>query len=471
MRWLGNSVRVRLTCAVTLVFGLALSLSAWGLVQRLEATLIADVQSRNDAVAQAVGERLAADPSAVTLTGSAIVEGLPDNYDRDLIAQGLNESVVYVDGEGVSMFDESEVAPSLFDRIRSVVTGQATPLFGKALPSDTDQERSVVSQVDVPTPQGNLRLHVASSLQPTLATVDRVSNSLVIAVPMFIVAVGLMAWFMTGRTLRPVSAIINQVNEITGSTLDQRVPVPETRDEIGELARTMNAMLDRLQSSQDRQQQFVSDASHEFRSPVAAIRTQVETALLHPDTADWKSIGETVLVEDHRLAALVDDMLALARISEGVQGPRTDVDLDEIIHDHTVRRPEITVDRRRVVAGRVCGVRDELTSVVRNLIDNAVRHANSQVRVSLHTTGSGEAVRFSVEDDGPGIPSHLRAEVFERFSRLEEARSRDAGGSGLGLALTKRIVESHGGLIWVDDSELGGAGFHVQLPAAGASDD
>ena len=201
-----------------------------------------------------------------------------------------------------------------------------------------------------------------------------------------------------------------------------------------------------------------------MRSPVASIRLQLETALMRPEQTDWEQVGRTVLAEDQRLAGLVDNLLALARIEEGQRRPQAEVDLDEIIHDQLARPRRVTVDRSGVLAGRVYGVRDELTSVVRNLIDNAERHAGSVVKVSLATKGPW--VRLAVEDDGPGVEPNLRDKVFERFARLQEARSRDAGGAGLGLALTKRIVETHNGRIFIEDSSLGGAAFVVELPAA-----
>ncbi len=264
-------------------------------------------------------------------------------------------------------------------------------------------------------------------------------------------------------------SITRRANEITGSTLHQRVPEPRTDDEIGELARTMNAMLDRIEGSSERQKRFMSDASHELRSPVASIRTQLETALLRPDHTDWPHVGRTVLAEDERLGALVDNLLALTRLEEGVRRPTSEVDLDELCYEQLQRTFRVPIDRSGVLAGRVIGVPDELTSVVRNLIDNAARHAATAARVSLATYGP--TVRLCVEDDGPGVPMELREKVFERFTRLQEARSRDAGGSGLGLALTKRIVESHGGRIFVESAALGGAAFVVELPAALADDE
>jgi signal transduction histidine kinase len=256
-----------------------------------------------------------------------------------------------------------------------------------------------------------------------------------------------------------------RVRELSATTLDARVPVPPTDDEIAELATTMNEMLDRLQAASVSQRQFVSDASHELRSPVASIRAQLETALQYPDDVDWPSVARIVLAEDARLEHLVGNLLAMARLEEGRLGPRSEIDMDDLVMAQTQRMTGIRLDLSGVSGGRVWGNPDELTSVVRNLLDNAARHATSTVAVSVQENGPW--VLVTVGDDGPGVPVEDRERVFERFARLQEGRSRDQGGTGLGLALSRRVVESHGGRIHVEASPLGGACFVVSLPSSG----
>jgi signal transduction histidine kinase len=253
------------------------------------------------------------------------------------------------------------------------------------------------------------------------------------------------------------------VRELSATTLDARVPVPPTDDEIAELATTMNEMLDRLQAASVSQRQFVSDASHELRSPVASIRAQLETALRYPDDVDWPSVAQIVLAEDARLEHLVGNLLAMARLEEGRLGPRSEIDLDDLVMAQTQRMTGVRLDLSGVSGGRVWGNPDELTSVVRNLLDNAARHARSTVAVSVRETGPWVVV--SVGDDGPGVPPEDRERVFERFARLQEGRSRDQGGTGLGLALSRRVAEAHGGQVHVEESPLGGACFVVSLPS------
>jgi signal transduction histidine kinase len=283
-----------------------------------------------------------------------------------------------------------------------------------------------------------------------------------------ILLVALAAWYFTGRALQPVEAIRLEAEEITGATMNRRVPEPDTDDEVGRLARTMNAMLDRLETSSQRQRQFVSDASHELRSPLASIRTNLEVALRHADRTDWPSVANRALAEDVRMEDTVSELLELARLDES-SGPvllesLPDVDVDELVLDDTVQPRRVPIDTTRVSAGRVHGRREQLTRVVRNLVDNAARHAESRVAVEL-STNDAEVVLI-VDDDGPGIPVDERERVFDRFTRLDDGRARDAGGLGLGLSMVKAITEQHGGTVTIEDAPLGGARLRVRLPAA-----
>jgi signal transduction histidine kinase len=324
---------------------------------------------------------------------------------------------------------------------------------GRVVPADdrarvgAERARDLQTQRIVETAEGQITLISERSLEEVDETIESISDALLVGVPALVLLLGALTWFMAGRALRPVEAIRAEAAAITGSTIHRRVPVPATRDEVAALATTMNGMLDRLEDAASRQRRFVSDASHELRSPVASIRTQLEVGLRRPD-ADWPRIAERVLAEDARLEEAVADLVELARLDE--DAPVTDlaeVDLDEIVLEECRR-----------------GRRDALTRVVRNLVDNAARHAETRVAVALRTDGS--VVELVVEDDGPGIAPEDRDRVFERFTRLDEGRARDAGGMGLGLAVVRATVERHGGTVAVGDAEPHGARFVVRLPAA-----
>jgi signal transduction histidine kinase len=314
-------------------------------------------------------------------------------------------------------------------------------------------------------------VYVASSLEPVDRSTQTLARLLVLGLPALLGVVGLVAWFVVGRALRPVEAIRSEVEAISERGLPRRVTEPKANDEIGRLAHTMNVMLGRLEASTERDQRFVADASHELRSPLTSIRAQLEVDLAHPEQADLLATHREVLVETNRLQRLVDDLLALARSdSTRTRLRQRPVDLDDLVLRETKRMREVTdvkFDVTKVSGGQVTGDVDQLTRVVMNLIDNAARHAHSTVTISLDEIGA--QVTLSVADDGPGIPTGSAARVFDRFARLDEARGRDAGGSGLGLAIAKEIVLAHHGTIQLEDAGLG-ARFIVRLPAANEVD-
>lgn len=281
--------------------------------------------------------------------------------------------------------------------------------------------------------------------------------------------VGVTTWLVVGRSLAPVDAMRREVEEISAAQLHRRVPDPAGQDEIAWLAYTMNRMLDRLEAAHLRQRRFISDASHELRSPVAAIRQHAEVALAHPETTSVTGLAGLVLSEDQRVQRLVEDLLLLARADEGMVAVRGGpVDLDDLVFAEARRLRESTelrISGAAVSAGRVTGDAAALSRVLRNLGDNAARHAHGAIAFGL--AGRDDQVVLTIEDDGPGIPAADRERVFGRFVRLDTARARDDGGSGLGLAIVAELVRAHGGKVSVDSGDLGGARVEIRLPAAG----
>jgi signal transduction histidine kinase len=316
----------------------------------------------------------------------------------------------------------------------------------------------------VATPTGTVRVLVASSLASTDHSLAIVGGGLAVGAPALLLLVALTTWVAAGRALAPVEAIRAEVAEISMRALDRTVPEPEANDEIGRLARTMNQMLERLRGSAARQRQFVSDASHELRSPLAGMRAELEVAMAHEQDADWHHTAGDVLEDLGRLQRLVDQLLVLARLDESAPVADRPVDLDELVLREARRARErdgLVVDVHAVSAGRVRGDPDRLRQVVRNLVDNAARHARSTVTLRLQAE-AGSTV-LTVADDGPGIPPGERERIFERFTRLDEARATDNGGSGLGLAITREIVAAHGGTVEAEDPPMG-ARLVVRLP-------
>jgi signal transduction histidine kinase len=318
---------------------------------------------------------------------------------------------------------------------------------------------------------GTLRVTAIGPGDEIARTVDAVSHALWLMLPSLVGVVALVAWWLAGRALRPVEAIRLEAESIGGSTIHRRLPEPASDDEIGRLARTMNAMLGRLDRSAQRQRQFVSDASHELRSPVAAIRTDLEVALREGDRADWPSVARAVLAEEGRLERLLNDLLVLAADEEtaGASVHGTPVDMLRLAVEEADRPHRVPVRLGATEAApdpddaTVTGVPARLDRALTNLVDNAVRHARSTVRVTV--SREGDFVRTVVDDDGPGIEPADRERIFERFTRLDGSRARRQGGAGLGLAVVRSIAGRHGGYVWADVSPLGGARFTLDLPA------
>jgi signal transduction histidine kinase len=321
-----------------------------------------------------------------------------------------------------------------------------------------------VAATRIDTPRGPGIVYSAASLEPVTDSIHALEALLAVVVPSLVLLVGATTWLLVGRTLHPVEAMRRQVAEISATELSRRVPEPGTDDEINRLAETMNAMLARLEDAVQRQRVFVSDAAHELRSPLAAMRTELEVTAAHIDAADWPTVVDRLSADNRRMERLVEDLLVLATAEEQGTRPRGQVDLDEVVlrQLQPVRATSrLRLDLEGLGAARVVGDADQLERVVANLLDNAERHATSTITVALRTIdGTAELV---VADDGPGVPVEQRRRIFERFARADEARDRRSGGAGLGLAIASRIVQLHGGSIEVGDAPRG-TRMVVRLP-------
>jgi signal transduction histidine kinase len=223
-------------------------------------------------------------------------------------------------------------------------------------------------------------------------------------------------------------------------------------------------MLHRLDAARARQRAFVADAAHELRSPLTTMRTELEVAQRLPDT-DWPALAGDLLADVDRLSRLVDDLLLLARADDAVStpaaaAPAATVELGGLLGEVAARYPAVRYVRPEQP---VCttGDRDALGRVVANLLDNATRHAAGEVVLTVAADGGYQ--RISVCDDGPGIPAADRERVFQRFTRLDDARARDAGGTGLGLAIVRELVRQHHGIVTLGDADPG-LRVDVRLP-------
>jgi signal transduction histidine kinase len=271
--------------------------------------------------------------------------------------------------------------------------------------------------------------------------------SVAISFPLLLVIAGALIWFGIGLALAPVEAIRRRVDLIAARDLSERVPLTGGDDEIARMARTVNDMLDRLEAASKFQQEFVSNVSHELRSPLTTLLATVDRAVSDEDRANWSLAAETILREGRRLDVLIDDLFWLARNDEfQVESPRTDVDLDDLLFEESQRiraMSDLTVDTSLVTPTRVLGDPAMLKRMIRNVVDNAARYALQSLTFSSGFEGD-EAI-VTVGDDGEGIDVASSARFFDRFVRADPARSRRSGGTGLGLAIVTEIVARHGG--------------------------
>ncbi|GAA3260899.1 sensor histidine kinase [Nonomuraea helvata] len=254
------------------------------------------------------------------------------------------------------------------------------------------------------------------------------------------------AWYGTGRVLAPVERIRSGLERISGQDLSRRVDVPDTQDEVAQLAVTVNDTLARLEDAVERNRHFVSDASHELRSPITALMVRLEAGMAYPDAADWQAAYD----DAQRLSDIVHDLLLMARLDAGAETAKERFDLGVLVEEEVARRPSrlpLTMDVEPELFVR--GNRLRLCRVLTNLLANADRYGDTRVWVSAR--GEGNQAVVEVRDDGPGIPVEMRERVFERFTRLDQTRSRDSGGSGLGLPIARDIARAHGGTLEIGD--------------------
>ncbi|MFC5747012.1 sensor histidine kinase [Actinomadura rugatobispora] len=301
--------------------------------------------------------------------------------------------------------------------------------------------------------------HIGST---TLALLLGLGLGLVLGLPL----VGWIVWHAVERALRPVGVMTSELDLITKRRGARRVSVPDRHDEVAELARAVNVTLERMEHLGERQRAWVADASHELRSPLTGLRTQLEAALQDPDEEDWPRVAQAVLSDADRLQRIVQDLLMMARLESGAPGERERIDLGALVRTETARRAvrsRVPIELETDEGVEVSGVRAHLVRLLTNLLDNAERHARSWVRVAVGSDGSDALMM--VADDGPGIPREERERVFQRFQRLAEGRRCDAGGTGLGLPISRDIAHAHGGSLVVGECP-DGARLILRIPLA-----
>ncbi|GAA4192623.1 HAMP domain-containing sensor histidine kinase [Streptosporangium oxazolinicum] len=477
-RWRRKSLRFRLTAVASAVLAVALVVSAYVMITVLGNALLTTIdesiyQRARETVSLADAGRL---PNEMTSPDGTLLQVIDGAERITHTTTGTDRLVPLLDaGERAAAIDEGE-ARFLDGKPYGI------PHMLRVRVLSADRGQTVIAA------------RPFSEVQTSISTAGHV---LIVGTPLLLILLAGASWVIIGGTLRPIAALRRGADEITGTARFRRLPVPEARDEVHSLATTLNAMLARLEKAGIRQRALVSDAAHELRSPLASIRLQLEVALGHPEGQDWRETAEGVLEDTMRLSRLAEDLLSLARLDErgGTPARGEPVELDQLV-SQTVERygeavtvrisgqPDVSqpdvnrpdTDRPDSAPGsvttggpesgsgaltgepegrpiRVTGDALDLGRVLVNLVDNALRHTSAPVVVELRAEGA-DAV-LTVTDDGPGIPEADRERVFDRFTRLDSARSRDEGGAGLGLAIVRETVHAHGGAVHLEDASPG----------------
>ncbi|NYF17838.1 signal transduction histidine kinase [Microbacterium sp. AK009] len=412
---------------------------------------------------------LAADSVGVVLAlDRMLAGGVAATLEQDvagLSADAANDDLVALD---VLRINDDERLVRLEEPSGTVVNDEGAALLPSPEPGEqvralVDGEPYLVASFTV----DEQTVVIARSLVTVDEAVSATSLALAVAISFALVIIAIVIRFVVARSFAPVERMRRTVDAIDPGDLGARVPIRGVDDEVDRLAGTLNGMLDRLEGAQLRQRRFVSDASHELRSPLATIRQHAELVRAHPDAETERQLADVVLDEAERMQYLVDDLLLLARLDErGDVGTRTDLDIDDVLLAEASRvrgATTLNVDTSQVHAARVRGNERLIARAIRNVVDNAARHARSGLAFASHASDTGVVV--TIDDDGHGIAEADRESVFDRFVRLDQGRDRDSGGSGLGLAIVRQVIVAHGGSVAVESAPLGGARLIIELPA------
>jgi heavy metal sensor kinase len=455
--------RVRLAAAYTVIFTTVAILAAAGFWFAFRNAEYTSVDGSLTAQANALLSGLDEANGRITFLGS---DNLPGET-----SQGIAISAVLVSADGTPI-DRSGQAPNVSDVLPLVRQSRAS---GQAVIATSTvnglPERILVQPVRLSN-GSTVSLVVARTVQELDATLARTAIFLGLVVVGLAVTSSLAGYWLAGRALRPVRQIAATARDLSERDLHRRLDLNLPDDELGELADTFNAMLARLEAAFESLRQFTADAAHELRAPLTLVRAEVELALNRTrSAASYEGSLRSVLVETERLSRMVDQLLFLARADAGALVANVrEVDVADLLVE-TVSRWRPLAQQKRVElaaeipeSGTLQGDADLLRRMLDNLLDNALRHTPEGGVVTISCSREPENWSIAVQDTGPGVDEALRPSLFERFTRADQARSRETGGAGLGLSLSAVIARIHGGRISLDEKGPG-ARFVTVLPA------
>lgn len=432
------SIRARLTLIFVLAIAVILTFTGVALVNLVHRSLLTQATSEIDTVMEQTQMNFASAPSASHRFVVLATQG-------DVVVQVTNASDTQLWAASAAI----QAMPILAHPVQNFSTpgGHDLHFVHNASTNAIVAQLSSGQVTTIITKRGQGLIFGYVYGGPIEHSVQVLLVSLLVSFPVLLLLSGALIWIGIGLALVPVGSIRRRVERIAAEDLTQRVPVTGGDDEIARMARTVNAMLDRLESASRFQQEFVSNASHELRSPLTTLIATTERATSDPEHANWSDVADVIMREGRRLDGIIGDLFWLARHDEDhVDTENVDVDLDDLLYEEAARvrsMSELTVDTTAVHHTRVTGDLAMLRRMLRNVVDNAMRYAQRELRFDAHVKGD-EAVIF-VSDDGDGIDVADSARFFERFTRADSARSRRSGGTGLGLAIVAEIVTRHGG--------------------------
>ena len=447
------SLRTRATLIGTLVFAVLLALGSVLLVTTLEdrLTRATDQLSRTRV------------DDLLTLASSGDLPTTLRNIDDNGVAQ-----VVSANGTVLAASPNVSGAPAVADR----QPGGRPETSTFRAPDDQEIETYRFWYASGPSPHGRVTAYVGNSLESVTEASAALRRSLWLGVPVVVALLGLVIWLLLGRAIGRLDRIRAEVDRISEESLDTRVEGDGVDDEVGRLAATMNAMLERLDRAARRQRELVADVSHDLQSPLAAQRVALDLALADPSRVDAGVLRGDVLGATTDMERLVGDLLVVASIDATATSPPALLDLDSLVLEEAARARTggtVEVDTSEVSAAPAYAIADDARRIVRNLLDNAVEHASTRVLLTVAVVDPtsdggrlGEWTQLLVADDGPGVLPEQRERIFDRFYRGEVARPRD-GGSGLGLSIARSLAERNGGRLDLVEADVGTT-MRLRLP-------
>jgi two-component system, OmpR family, sensor kinase len=467
-----DSVRTSLTLWYVSILALVLVVFSIGVYSLLSRALHARVDENLRSVIEITIKSLTHDAAE----GQSIADAAQSTVSELFNAQqalAIFDASGNLLAENTSQYDFRARLPEM-----NVLVGETVYLYTLEEDDDDDHLRLAVRRVRIAPTQREYFILVGQPLESIEDELESLREILYYAVPVALIFAGLGGWFLARKSLAPVVSMSAQARRIGAETLNERLPVTNARDELGQLASAFNELLARLSASFAQQRQFMADASHELRTPLSVMHTAADVTLTqaHRQEKEYRDALEMIDEQTQRLTRIVEDMFILARADAGRYPLRSSkFYLDELLAE-TIRagnilaaRKQVTIEAGEFAESLFCGDEGLLRQMFLNLLDNAIKHTAAGGIVKVHLTKQQNTYLIAISDTGSGIPAAAQAHIFKRFYRADKARSRPAiydGGAGLGLSIALWIAEVHQGRLQLRHSDETGSTFEITLPAS-----